>query len=161
MEVDTPAKVIGCILNDALVPCYDYRMMCEYREVLERPKFGFSKGEIHALLDWFESMGRSVVAEPCDSSFIDEGDKKFYEVATFCHAKLITGHLKHFPDDPDVLSVAEPEVDRAFFKLDAYFERFIATEAFGYRSKSEILDALLVQYPAPRLMIGALTELLT
>ena len=100
-----PAKVISLILNDALVPCYDYRIMSEYREVLERPKFGFSKSEINSLLDWFESIGQSIVAEPCDISFIDEADKKFYEVAKFCHAKLITGNLKHFPDNPDILSV--------------------------------------------------------
>jgi uncharacterized protein len=103
----TPAKVVSLILNDVLVPCYDYRIMSEYRKVLERPKFGFSKSEINSLLDWFESVGRSIVAEPCDSSFIDEADKKFYEVAKFCHAKLIIGNLKHFPDDPNVLSVAE------------------------------------------------------
>lgn len=102
-----PAKVISLILNDAIIPCYDYRIMCEYREVLERPKFGFSKSEIDSLLDWIEIIGRSVVAEPCDIRFIDEADKKFYEVAKFCHAKLITGNLKHFPDDPDVLSVAD------------------------------------------------------
>jgi len=99
-----PAKVISLILNDVLVPCYDYRIMREYREVLEQPKFGFSKNEIDSLLDWFESIGRSVVAQPCDMRFIDEADKKFYEVAKHCHAKLITGNIKHFPKDSDVLN---------------------------------------------------------
>jgi uncharacterized protein len=102
-----PAKVISLILNEALIPCYDHRIMSEYREVLERPKFGFLKTSINSLLEWFESIGRSIVAEPCDGSFIHEADKKFYEVAKFCHAKLITGNLKHFPDDPDILSVVE------------------------------------------------------
>jgi predicted nucleic acid-binding protein len=81
--------------------------MNEYKEVLKRPKFGFSKNEIDSLIDWIEGIGRSVVAQPCDKSFIDEADKKFYEVACYCHAKLITVNLKHFPDDPDVLSVSE------------------------------------------------------
>jgi putative PIN family toxin of toxin-antitoxin system len=102
-----PAKVISLILNEALIPCYDHRILSEYREVLKRPKFGFLKSEINSLLDWFKNIGRSIVAEPCNISFIDEADKKFYEVAKFCHAKLITGNLKHFPDDPDILSVAE------------------------------------------------------
>jgi uncharacterized protein len=102
-----PAQVISLILNDVITPCYDYRITQEYREVLERPKFGFSRSEIHSLLDWFESIGPSIVAPPCDSPFVDESDRKFYEVAKFCHAKLITGNLKHFPKDPDVLSVAE------------------------------------------------------
>jgi putative PIN family toxin of toxin-antitoxin system len=102
-----PAKVIGLILNESIIPCYDYRIMSEYKEVLKRPKFGFSKSEIDSLLDWIESIGRSVIVEPCNNSFIDEADKKFYEVACYCHAKLITGNLKHFPDDPDVMSVSE------------------------------------------------------
>lgn len=102
-----PAKLVSLILNATLIPCYDYRIMCEYRAVLERPKFGFSQSEINSLLDWFESIGRSIVANPCNNSSIDESDKKFYEVAKFCHAKLITGNLKHYPNDPNILSVAE------------------------------------------------------
>ena len=77
------------------------------RQVLRRPKFRFSNGEINSLLDWIESSGRSVVADPIEESFIDEADKKFYEVAKFCQAKLITGNIKHFPQDPLVVTVAE------------------------------------------------------
>ena len=102
-----PAKVVSMILSGEMVPCYDYRILCEYREVLQRPKFGFSKGEINSLLEWFESNGRSVLAEPLDEVFIDETDKKFYEVAKFCGAVLVTGNLKHFPEDSLVMSSAE------------------------------------------------------
>ena len=77
------------------------------REVLQRPKFGFSKSEINSLLDWFEACGRSVLAEPLEDVFVDEADKKFYEVAKFCGAVLVTGNLKHFPEDPLVMSVAD------------------------------------------------------
>jgi hypothetical protein len=34
-------------------------------------------------------------------------DRKFYEVAKYCNAQLITGNLKHFPEDKIVLSVRE------------------------------------------------------
>lgn len=102
-----PARVVSMVLTGDLVPCYDYRILCEYRDVLQRPKFRFSKSEINALLGWFEFYGRSVVAPPLDDTFIDEADKKFYEVAKFCGAMLITGNLKHFPSDPQVMSVAE------------------------------------------------------
>lgn len=102
-----PARIISMVINGSLVPCYDYRILSEYREVLRRSKFGFSVGEINALLDWFESNGRSVVVEPIEDSFIDEADKKFYEVAKFCGADLVTGNLKHFPEDPQVVSVSE------------------------------------------------------
>lgn len=72
-----------------------------------RPKFGFSKSEVFSLLDWFESYGKSVVATPLNIDFIDEDDKKFFEVAKYCNAKLITGNLKHFPEDEDVMAVPE------------------------------------------------------
>ena len=102
-----PAKVLSMVVRGVLIPCFDYRIMTEYREVLERPKFGFSKGEINSLLDWFESNGLSVVADPLDNVFIDEADKKFYEVAKFCNAVLVTGNLKHFPEDPQIVSVTD------------------------------------------------------
>jgi putative PIN family toxin of toxin-antitoxin system len=103
----TPAKVVGMVLSGTLTPCFDYRILCEYREVLQRPKFGFAKSEVNALLDWFTAYGRSVVVDPLEDAFIDEADKKFYEVAKFCAATLITGNLKHFPQDPQIMSAAD------------------------------------------------------
>ncbi len=101
----SPAKIMSMVLSGILTPCYDYRILTEYREVLIRPKFCFSESEVDSLLDWIESYGKSVVATPLNINFIDEDDKKFYEVAKYCNAKLITGNLKHFPDDEDVISV--------------------------------------------------------
>lgn len=45
-----PAGVVSMVLTGGIVHCYDYRILCEYREVLQRPKFGFSKSEINSLL---------------------------------------------------------------------------------------------------------------
>ena len=101
-----PARVVSMILTGQLIPCYDYRILTEYRQVLSRPRFNFSDGEIDSLLEWIETSGRSIVADPINDPFIDESDKKFYEVAKFCGAILITGNLKHFPNDPQVMYVS-------------------------------------------------------
>ena len=101
-----PARVVSMILTRQLIPCYDYRILTEYRQVLSRPRFNFSDGEIDSLLEWIETSGRSIVADPINDPFIDESDKKFYEVAKFCGAILITGNLKHFPNDPQVMNVS-------------------------------------------------------
>ena len=101
-----PARVVSMILTGQLIPCYDYRILTEYRQVLSRPRFNFSDGEIDSLLEWIETSGRSIVADPINDPFIDESDKKFYEVAKFCGAILITGNLKHFPHDPQVMNVS-------------------------------------------------------
>lgn len=103
----SPAKIMSMVLSGTLIPCYDYRILTEYRNVLIRPKFGFSENEVNALLDWIEFYGKSVVASSLNINFIDEEDKKFFEVAKYCKAKLITGNLKHFPKDEDVMSVSD------------------------------------------------------
>ncbi len=86
-----PARTVGLVLSGRLTPCYDHRIMLEYRKVLQRPKFRFRPSEVNVLLDWFKQAGRSVVPAPVDLPFVDEADRKFYEVAKYCGAVLITG----------------------------------------------------------------------
>ena len=102
-----PAQVLSLVQNRLIIPCYDYRIMREYREVLLRPKFGFSEWEINDFLAQIESDGMSIAAKPSDVRFADESDKKFYEIAKQCGAYLVTGNLKHFPDDKTIISAAD------------------------------------------------------
>jgi putative PIN family toxin of toxin-antitoxin system len=99
------AKVLALVQNRAVTVCYDSRIMTEYRTVLERPKFSFTKFEIDSLLGQIEDDGFSIVALPLTIDFIDESDKKFFEVAKHCDALLITGNLKHFPNDPNIITI--------------------------------------------------------
>ena len=102
-----PARVTRLVIQGKITPCYDLRILEEYSEVLARPKFSFPKEEVNALLNSLLVLGRSVIAEPLGDAFIDESDKKFYEVAKFCGATLITGNTRHFPSDPLVVSPSE------------------------------------------------------
>ena len=102
-----PAQILALIQNGRLTPCYDVRILTEYRRTLSRSKFDFSEWEINGVLTQIESDGISVVPNPLTIPFNDEDDRKFYEVAKHCNATLITGNLKHFPKDGLVQSVAE------------------------------------------------------
>ena len=51
--------------------------------------------------------GLCIVPNPLNIKFIDESDKKFYEVAKFINCPLITGNKKHFPEETIVLSPKE------------------------------------------------------
>ena len=101
------AKIAGLIQNNIIIPCYDYRILEEYEEVLSREKFGFDEWEINDFLSQIKHDGMSIVAKAVDIPFVDESDKKFYEVAKHCNAKLITGNAKHFPPDDFVISPAK------------------------------------------------------
>lgn len=103
-----PAMIVNAVLSQRFTACYDYRILNEYYNVLRRPKFGFHEWEIQSLLDMITRNGISVVADQLlNVTFADESDKKFYEVAKFCHAPLITGNIKHYPNDNCIFTVSD------------------------------------------------------
>lgn len=106
----TCSKILYRVLNYELTVVYDQRILHEYKVVLERPKFGFSKDEVKAIIDFIKNEGLCIVAKPIDIKFIDESDKKFYEVAKTVNCKLITGNKKHFPEEKDVLLPGEFQI---------------------------------------------------
>ncbi len=103
-----PATILNAVISRKFTACYDYRILSEYNKVLRRPKFGFSEWEIICLLEPIIKNGISVIAEPLPKiPFTDDSDKKFYEVAKFCHSPLITGNTKHYPQDSCITTVAD------------------------------------------------------
>lgn len=102
-----PGEIVSAAIAGRFALCYDFRILDEYERVLRYPKFQFREWEIRALLEPLVKGGISVVADPLpDVPFTDESDRKFYEVARFCGAPLVTGNLAHFPEEPGVMSVA-------------------------------------------------------
>ena len=43
----------------------------------------------------------------CDIFFNDESDRKFYDTAKTADSYLVTGNIKHFPNDPIVITPAK------------------------------------------------------
>lgn len=102
------AYVVKQIIDGKINLCCDSRILSEYREVLFRPKFQFDLWQINSLLELFEKDGIFVVPEPLpDICFADESDRIFFEVAKFCNATLVTGNLKHFPQDDSIMSLTD------------------------------------------------------
>jgi len=102
------AAIVNAILENKFTVCYDFRILDEYTKVLHRPKFNFNEWEINALLEPIIKNGLSVIPEPLPNvPFIDESDKKFFEVAKFCNTFVVTGNTKHSPKDPCILTVSD------------------------------------------------------
>ena len=102
----SPAVIVRQVLEGDLLICYDSRIIIEYTEVLNRPEFPFVSADIIELLDWIKEKGISVIAPEVDTSFVDDDDRMFYEVAVFCNAILITGNTRHYPKESFVMTVA-------------------------------------------------------
>ena len=106
----TPAgnasAIINLILSEKIVPCFDQRIINEYRTVLSRKRLAFPEGKVNELLMEITNRGLSVVVLPSAIAMTDETDRKFYDTAKFCDAYLITGNARHYPEDPLVISPA-------------------------------------------------------
>ena len=100
--------VVKNVILGNLTACYDERIADEYERVLRYPKLGFSEEEVRDLLSPIFRQGLIVRAHAYPNViFQDESDKKFYETAKTCGAVLVSGNLKHFPDDPMILSLSD------------------------------------------------------
>jgi uncharacterized protein len=107
-----PAAILRLAASGAIQPAYDVRLLSEYREVLRRPKFGFSSDAIEQLLFQIQEEGMAVVAAPLKFHLPDPDEEAFLEVALSARASaLVTGNRRHFPkriyEEVRILSSAE------------------------------------------------------
>ena len=103
-----PAQVFNLVLNGKLQVLYTNTIITEYSNVLYREKFGFPPSLIEPVLDLIQHDGELVVTEPTIEAFTDSEDRKFYETLISGEGQfLITGNLKHFPEDSRILNPRE------------------------------------------------------
>ena len=97
-----PGVVLQAVFNGFVVPVYNDEILNEYRNVLNRPKFGFSSELISETISQIESLGVMENAlETVAEAMPDPKDIVFYSIA-LSHGKtaethLVTGNVKHFP----------------------------------------------------------------
>lgn len=85
------------------MPLFDNRIINEYKEVLNRPKFCFDKNDVNNLIDSIIKYGILINPKKSIINLIDPKDIMFLEVLTESRSKydsyLVTGNIKHFPND--------------------------------------------------------------
>jgi len=93
-----PGEIVRMVSSGVLEICHDSRVLSEYREVLLRPRFGFEKKDVDALLEQIKFTGHVVAGEVLSRPLPDPDDEVFLEIALAAKIKyLVTGNIKHFP----------------------------------------------------------------
>lgn len=91
-------EIVRMVSSGELKLSFDARILSEYEEVLNRPKFKLEEDKVSALLEQIEHRGRTVASLPLTHSLPDHDDEPFLEVAiagkTAC---IVTGNSVHFP----------------------------------------------------------------
>lgn len=104
------AKVVDAIAEQRIILLYSEEIFKEYEEVLNRPKFPFSRERIEHVLKMIKQFGILVDPSPTGVTLPDEDDLVFYEVVMEKQdedAYLITGNIRHFPERSFIVTPAE------------------------------------------------------
>lgn len=95
---DSSGKIVRMVFSGELILCIDARILSEYKEVLNRPRFNFDKNKIAILIDFIMQYGQVVSSLPLKRSLPDPDDEPFLEVAIAGKVKiLITGNKVDYP----------------------------------------------------------------
>ena len=102
------ARVLENLLLHRIIPLYNNDIIKEYDEVLHRAKFKLSEEQISTVIEHVKENGIDSSRFPYAGEMPDEDDRVFYEVClTKEDSFLVTGNLKHFPKEPQVITAAE------------------------------------------------------
>jgi len=91
-------EIVRMMSSGKLTLEYDARILIEYQEVLNRPKFQFDKDTIDILIDYIKKNGQAVTTEPLAKPLPDPDDAPFLEAAIEGKSEiLVTGNKVHYP----------------------------------------------------------------
>ncbi|MCR5232905.1 MAG: putative toxin-antitoxin system toxin component, PIN family [Lachnospiraceae bacterium] len=106
-----PGKIIEFAFGGVIIPVLNERIVAEYREVLMRDKFHFTKEIVNDVIQALEDQGEYIDNDNMDFELPDKKDVMFYAIVMEKRkeeeAYLVTGNIKHFPKVPFVVTPKE------------------------------------------------------
>jgi putative PIN family toxin of toxin-antitoxin system len=102
-----PAKIASFFADKKVEAYYSATIMVEYEDVLNREEFNFEEKKVFEMLDGFKKNGKLFVPVKSNISLIDEDDRAFYDTAKQSGSFLVTGNIKHYPQEDFIVTPTE------------------------------------------------------
>lgn len=105
-----PMLLMNYIYDGIITPVFSNEILNEYKEVLSRDKFPFTKKMIGDLINYIKKLGINIEPQKLEIEFEDYDDLVFYEVLMTKNKhekKLVTGNIKHFPKQVNIMTPKE------------------------------------------------------
>lgn len=105
-----PGLILDAVWQRRLVPVYSADILREYREVLSRPKFGFSAQEVRRLIEDITGLGKKVYpsGQPLEE-IPDPKDWPIIAAAIAGSCLVVSGNIRHFPPETGVITLTPRE----------------------------------------------------
>ena len=102
-----PAKIMKLCLNDLIKIVLSNEILDEYKRVLSYNRLNIAIETQSGIIRAIEEV--ATIVEPTKStiSFADESDRVFYDTAKASNSILITGNVKHFPNESFIMTPSE------------------------------------------------------
>ena len=96
-----PGRIVDLLRSGTLRLTVDDRILGEYTDVLRREYFlrYFGKSEREDIIEYFIRNSCYTLSSIVVNNLPDPGDVPFLEIALTAGVPLITGNLKHFPEN--------------------------------------------------------------
>ncbi|MDR0445884.1 MAG: putative toxin-antitoxin system toxin component, PIN family, partial [Oscillospiraceae bacterium] len=82
-------------------------ILAEYEDVLYRPRLNLPAADVGIVLNIILQYGKMMQPTVSVNAMPDEDDRVFFDTAKCAEAYLVTGNIKHFPNEPFVITPAE------------------------------------------------------
>lgn len=102
-------QVMEKVFRQEIKPVYSKEIFTEYTNVLNRPKFHFSKELVEYMLSAIKQFG--ILKEPKETVMVvlpDMKDVPFYRLVLESEdTYLVTGNIKHFPQESRIMTARQ------------------------------------------------------
>ena len=100
-----PAKIIKLVaVNDSMRIYYSRTILDEYKKVLSYERLNLSYEKQTRAVNLIQKYGVCIQPEASDIPMPDESDRIFYDTAKAVNAYLVTGNLKHYPEESQIVT---------------------------------------------------------
>jgi putative PIN family toxin of toxin-antitoxin system len=102
-----PAQIMNLVSYMELQLFYSSEILDEYSKVLAYKKLKIPTKTQIKVIESIKKLGTMIVPTTSAIPLPDESDRIFYDTARESGAILITGNIKHYPEEPFIMTPAE------------------------------------------------------
>jgi putative PIN family toxin of toxin-antitoxin system len=99
-----PSAIMSLVSDGEIQAYYSNEILDEYKKVLAYDRLKINSEKQVEIIEKIIEQGILIEPEKSDIPLPDESDRVFYDTAKDANAILITGNIKHFPNEDFILT---------------------------------------------------------